>query len=206
MRPASIVFLFAISIGDPNLDLPVHPSMQQAQPAPLPEAPEHEVESTNDTLVYVIDVSGSMNTEQRLAKAKRETSRSIASLPPSFRFNVVTFSCVLRKLWPELRRADGAAKGEALAFVESLTASSGTGTGPGTALALSDRQVEAVALLTDGAPNCGARGVQGHRTMINTSNVQRAVINVFGIAAGGDYRTFCMNVAADSGGSYYDVP
>ena len=31
-------------------------------------------------------------------------------------------------------------------------------------------------------------------------------LNVFGIAASGEYRAFCQGVATDSGGGYYDVP
>ena len=42
--------------------------------------------------------------------------------------------------------------------------------------------------------------------MIRSANRQGAVINVFGIAATGAQRRFCQQVAADSGGSYIDVP
>ena len=67
-------------------------------------------------------------------------------------------------------------------------------------------------LLTDGEPNCGlydeydSFNIEAHRNVIRMENRQHAVINVFGIAASGQYRRFCQNVAADSGGSYFDVP
>jgi Mg-chelatase subunit ChlD len=73
-------------------------------------------------------------------------------------------------------------------------------------VALADKENRSVVLLTDGAPNCGASDIDGHRRMIRAHNTQGATINVFGIAASGTYRSFCQNVATDSGGSYFDVP
>jgi secreted protein with Ig-like and vWFA domain len=207
----------------PALDLPERPEnyvrLPAPPPAPVPAPPAapppeepapifygEEIESPNATIVYVLDVSGSMLKHDRIKKAQTEATRSIAGLPESFRFNVVTFSCTTKRLWPSLRRADHAAKAEASAFVRSLVPYGATATGPGTALALSDKQVQAVALLTDGIPSCGGLGVDGHRALINTANSQRAVINVFGVAASSSFRDFLRNVASDGGGNYYDVP
>jgi hypothetical protein len=141
----------------------------------------------------------------------------VAGLAPTFRFNVVAYDCAMRRMWPQLRRADDAAKQAAVAWVNGLRAAGGTGTGPATALALSDREVQALALLTDGEPNCGCDGreqadfMKCHREMIQRANVQRAVINVFKIGShsewtGGNLREFCRNVAADSGGSFTEIP
>lgn len=223
--------LGALSVGlaqdlpsQPDLDLPVHvQNYLPGAPGVIPpdEPPDdprdepppvffgEEIESESDTIIYVIDTSGSMRRGQspdRIERAITETVKSIRGLPSSFRFNVISYSCTIPKLWPSLRRADEANKAEAIAYVEGLYAHSGTATGPAVASALSDREVQSVVLLTDGAPNCGAVGVSGHRSMIQNANVQRAVINVFGIDASGDYRKFCMDVAGDSGGSYFDVP
>lgn len=195
----------------PDLDLPVvlqHDDPNAPAPGSVPPEAEgddprdepppvffgEEIESENDSICYVIDLSGSMRRYGRLERAREELHRSILGLTPNVRFNVIAYST------PEN-------KAQAVAWVDTLKASGGTATGPATALALSDPECLAVALLTDGAPNCGAYPeLEGHRAMIRNANVQRAPINVFGVDARGEWRTFCQNVASDSGGAYYDVP
>lgn len=187
-------------------------------PAPSPPPPEgdprdepppvffgEEIESENDTIIYVIDCSGSMG-RNRMDKAKAELKRSISGLPSNFSFNIISYHCYMIGLWPSLQRATDSNKDSARAWVDTLGASGGTATGPATALALNEKQVMSVVLLTDGGPNCGASGKDGHRRMINDANSQRATISVFGISASGDYRAFCQQVAADSGGAYTDLP
>lgn len=218
----ALVLTYPATSQDPGLDLPVSPETF-IEPAPWIDPPEdprdepapifygEEIESENSTIVYVIDISGSMRRDDRIGRAKQETIRSIQGLSPAIRFNVVAFSCQVSNWRNGLYRADAGNKASACAWVNSLTASGGTATGPGVSYALADRQVMSVALLTDGAPGCGAYGpgetrTDSHRKMINSNNLQRAVVNVFGIDAYGDYRSFCQSVASDSGGSYFDVP
>ncbi len=232
---AAFMFLFSavlFSTPDTALDLPVTkdklpapqaitgslpppPTITGTVPPPPPDDPRdepgpvffgEEIETDNDTLVYVIDTSSSMRHDDRMLKAKRECERSISALPPNIRFNVIGYSCSIRVLWSGVRPAVPANKSAARQFVGSLGADGATGTGPAVALGLADRSVDALVLLTDGAPNCGANGMDGHRAMIRNSNIQRASIHVFGIAASGSYRAFCQDVAADNGGSYTDVP
>lgn len=220
MTPLLLLILMQVTCPQPDLDLPVAPSNYQAgtPAAPIPDTKDdprdepapiffgEEIESANDTIVYVIDVSGSMYMEDRLLRAKRELEKSIKGLPDSFKFNVISYDCTLTRLWPKLMPADAANKSVARQFVGTLGANSGTATGPGVALALADQQVKCVVLLTDGAPNCGANGCDGHRAMIRAKNTQQAVINVFGIDATGEYRAFCQNVAKDASGAYTDLP
>lgn len=189
---------------------------------PPPTLYGEEISSENDTLYYVIDVSGSMGWADfkgpyvtldgtvkdgtRLDRAKVELTRSIMSLPPSFRFNIVAYSCFTYMWQPGLQPADDWHKGAAITWVNTLQPLDNTGTGPATALALGDKDNQTVVLLTDGEPNCPDVGVENHRKMISNQNTQHARVNVFGIRAYGQWRAFCQNVAADSGGSYIDVP
>lgn len=193
--------------GDPIPVPPPPPDDGQDDPRdePPPVFFGEEIESENGTIVYVLDTSGSMGYNDRLLQAKKELAKSLTQLSPNFRFNLVTYSCELRRLFPQLVPATDEYKYIAISYLMQLGCNGGTGTGPAVALALRDREVQAVVLLTDGEPNCGADGMNGHRAMIRTHNLQGATINVFGIDANGDYRAFCMNVAADSGGSYFDV-
>lgn len=211
----------------PDLDLPIVPEHYDPKnPAPGPVPPPagaadetdprdepgpvffgEDIETPSDSLFYVIDFSCSMYNEARDQKAKAEFARSVAGLPPTLRFNVVVYSCELLLWSPAMRPATEANKQDAIAFVLSRNPSSGTATGPAVGLALGmDTENKSIVLLTDGEPNCGAEGMPGHRAMIRHLNAQGATITVFGIAAGNPWRSFCLDVAADSGGGYFDVP
>jgi hypothetical protein len=222
----------------PTPPLPPAPVPDDGGDDPADEPPPviygEEIDTESDTIVYVIDISCSMDwdnqsyttldggraTGNRMIRAKTELSRSIVGLSRNFSFTVVAFDCGTRTWSPSLQPADDGNKASALAWVNGLQPTGATGTGPATALGLSlDRENSSVVLLTDGAPNCGVPEydsggwwydertvIEGHRRMIRSANTQAATINVFGIAASGDYRRFCVNVASDSGGSYFDVP
>jgi hypothetical protein len=202
--------------GDPTSD----PGGDDPTDEPPPVIYGEEIDSENDTIFYIIDISCSMDWDTqsyttldgqtsrgtRMTRAKVELSRSVVGLSRNFSFNIIAFDCGTRMWAQGMQQADDANKASALAWVNSLQATGATGTGPAGALALADKENMSVVLLTDGAPNCGADGFQGHRTMISSANTQGATINVFGIAASGSYRQFCQNVASDGHGSYFDVP
>ena len=187
---------------------------------PPPVIYGEEIDSENDTIFYVLDISGSMDWDTqsyttldggsargtRMERAKTELMRSIMGLSRNFKFNIIAFDCGTRRWQQSMQEANDANKQAGMAWVRALRPTGATGTGPATALALGDKENMSVVLLTDGAPNCGANGFNGHRSMISNANSQGATINVFGIAASGSYRQFCQNVASDSGGSYFDVP
>lgn len=210
--------------GQPDLDLPILPAaydprLQPPAPAPtddgtgdprdepLPVFYGEEITTEGGSLIYVLDFSGSMSYGTRLATVKDQFRRSVSQLPPTFRLNVVLYDCSLLQWAPSAREATLENKADAIAWVEGLEpVGGGTATGPAVALALAEKENLSVVLLTDGDPNCGVDYNGGHRRMIRDANTQGASITVFGIDAWGDYRGFCQDVAADSGGSYFDVP
>lgn len=218
-----------------ELDLPLGPpSAPTVPPAQVPEEDDdedprdtppptiygEEIDSETDTIYYVLDISCSMDWDSqsyttldgqtrrgvRLDRAKAELTRSIMGLSDNFKFNVIAYDCGSRQWQRSMQEADDGNKQSAISWTMGLRATGATGTGPATALALAEKDNMSVVLLTDGAPNCGANGPSGHRSMIRAANSQGASINVFGIAASGSYRAFCQGVAGDSGGSYFDVP
>jgi hypothetical protein len=231
-----------------DLDLPLDKPILTA-PTPTPAPPEpvpieddgdqddprdepppviygEEIDSENDTIVYVIDRSGSMDwddasftdidgnrrTGNRMERAKCELQRSILGLSRNFRFNIIAFDCATFRWRSQMQEANDANKAAAIAWVRGLNPGGATGTGPATALGLEQRDNMSVVLLTDGEPNCGMPNEyddfndDAHRRLIRDSNTQRATVTVFGIAASGRYRRFCQNVASDNGGAYFDVP
>ncbi|RMG18180.1 MAG: VWA domain-containing protein [Planctomycetota bacterium] len=213
-------------ITDPNAFTPPTPiepdddDGDDPRDTPPPTLYGEELDSENDTIFYVIDQSCSMGWDvqsyttpdgrtasgPRMARAKAELTRSISGLSDNFKFNIIAFDCGSRQWSQDMKVADDGNKQSAIAWVNSLQPTGATGTGPATARALGDKDNMMVVLLTDGAPNCGASGMSGHRRVIRNANTQGATINVFGIAASGSYRAFCQGVASDAGGNYFDVP
>jgi hypothetical protein len=245
----------APSAGMPtDLDLPMDKPIYVAPtPVPVPDEPVpieddgdeddprdepppviygEEIDTETDTIIYVLDIScsmdwdtqsyttldGSRSSGNRMERAKTELSRSVLGLSQNFSFTMIAYDCGTRQWSPSLREANDANKASALGWIRGLQPVGATGTGPATALGLGNKENKSIVLLTDGAPNCGvpedndywnyseSAVMNGHRRMIQNANTQAATINVFGIAASGTYRSFCQNVAGDSGGSYFDVP
>jgi len=187
---------------------------------PPPVIYGEEIDAENDTIIYIIDRScsmawdiqvlvsedGSLSIGNRMERAKAELTRSIMALSDNFKFNVLSYDCGMSQFSNQMVEATASNKQAARAWINGLQPGGATGTGPATSVALALKDNKTVVLLTDGAPNCGAPTMDGHRAMIRRNNTQGATINVFGISASGSYRAFCQGVAADSGGSYFDVP
>ncbi len=133
---------------------------------------------TADHVVFVIDTSGSMvlldrpgghalseadlrradpgdpvvRDLARITRAKTELAAAIAGLRPDQRFNVIAFASDVRTWRQDLVVADDAARASALAFVEALTPGGLTRTREALEAALAHPTVEAIYLLSDGAP------------------------------------------------------
>lgn len=222
--------------GDPRLrDVPPDPPPPTDGEEKPPTFFGQEVKSSNQTLYYVIDISGSMSyrppgqfldadgvpqSGTRLDRAKVELVRSISSLPETFEFNVMAYDCGFGIAFQKMTAATMSSKAAAVGWVHALQPHGGTGTGAATALALGEERhkTRAVVLLSDGAPNClntfgGGWGggildsapADDHRKVIRAANSQGAVVNTFGIDCQGEFRKFMEAVACDGGGSYQDV-
>jgi hypothetical protein len=216
-----------------DIDLPVTQPELKVPPAP-PQPPENppvqppetptiygqDLQSENGTIFYVIDVSGSMasGTGQyttpdgstasgtKMDRAKSELTKSVLSLPKSFKFDMLAYDCSMYPWKGSLQPADDATKNAALAWIAQLRPLGATGTGPAMVMALQQKGCKLFVLLTDGAPNCGANSISGHLSMITSSNSQKATINTFGIGAYGIFKQFCIDIASQNGpGSYTDV-
>ena len=221
------------SVAKDDLDLPFEePSREMAntelppppeEPEPVEEPPTFSGEpipSENSTIFYVVDKSCSMgwdyrtyvdeegNTKSgnRMDRAKVELRKSVNALPKNFKFNLLAYGCSLARWRTQMVEANVANKGSAIGWINSLYPNDGTMTGPATATALQDKDNKSVVLLTDGAPNCGASGTSGHRSLIKAANTQGAIVTVFGIGASGYLKQFCQDIANDNNGSYTDIP
>lgn len=240
----SLVLAFASLSQAQGLDLPMPPvqlgdppmaAPPTYAPPPKPDAPDddprdtpppvfygEEIDTETDSIIFVIDISGSMNVDGRLQRAQAELIRSVNGLAGSFEFNAIAYSDVVYEFSPDTVEASPANKAALAAWILNYNARGATATGPAVAQALNDRSNLSVVLLTDGFPNFGVPlpGItpntppaqwlvmlaQAHRRVIRQANRQGARIDVFGIATFAETRAFCQGVASDSGGSFTDVP
>ena len=218
-----------LPVTQPDLKVPPQPPQPPPPPVPTDNPPTiygKDLTSENGTVVYIIDISGSMGWDMgqyttpdgktangdRLDRAKSQLAQSVMSLPKSFKFNMYSFDCGVYQWQGSLQPADDATKNAAMGWINQLQPQGATGTGPAMSAALQLKDCKLFVLLTDGAPNCGAGDESGdsscikaHLVMIDQANSQHAVINVFGIGATGEFKQFCMDVASQNGGSYTDV-
>jgi Mg-chelatase subunit ChlD len=182
-----------------------------------PRIDSRALESGAATVIYVIDVSGSMGWDcgqyttptagPRIDRARTELAKSVASLPRCFRFTMFSFDCDVAAWRERLVTADDANKAEAFRWIAALKPLGGRAIGPAVSAALGIRENKLVVLLVDGAPNCGAGDgsgdaacIEAHRRMIDRANTRRAEIDVFAINPWDEFRQFCDDVASDGGG------
>ena len=214
----------------PDLEpgMPLPPPSDDPRDEPPPVFYGEEIEGDTNSVIYVIDNSGSMSLTvepyqdengqvisagNRLDRAKMELRRSISSLPDSFHFNVIFYDECTMHCFRAKQQATAANKAAAFAWIASVQPDGWTNTGLAVAEALRDKENTAVVLLSDGSPNfldCGMVYVgtfQQHRDLIRNTNTHRATVNAFGIglAADRDARSFMQAVAAENGGSYVEI-
>ena len=187
-----------------------------------------ELDSEKDSILYVIDNSGSMSIVSepfedqngsivsdgnRLDRAKAELKRSIGALPESFHFNVMFYDECVMTLWPAKQAATSANKQTAFAWIDAVQPDGWTNTGLAVQTALQDKDNLSIVLLSDGAPNfldCAMNYVGSfaqHEDLIQKANTQGARIDTFGIGISSDpeARGFMQRVASASGGTYSEI-
>jgi len=183
------------------------------------------IDTRSKRLVYVIDVSGSMNEaagrdekRTRAELAKEELKRAILGLEDGALFNIVFFSADVRIWKKEMVVADATTRPEAVEYVDQVAVVGGTATYDALQAAFDlgdvgrgkkrgadpegDSKVDTIILLSDGRPSVG------HTT--NTDEIRAAVkewnaarrIAVHTVAFGHDAdRDFMAGLAEDTGGT-----
>ena len=107
-------------------------------------------------VVFVLDVSKSMETCKRLASAQAELIQVIEHLPCSTKFNIVIFSDGANAWEKELALADPAAISDAVKFVQRQSPQNKTNTWAALQIAMKDEVVDTIFFLSDGQPSVGA--------------------------------------------------
>ena len=156
-------------------------------------------------VVFVLDVSGSMQEAGKMEKARRALLYGIQGLRPADRFNVIAFSGETRLMETGLIAANEAGRRRGVEFVERLSPRGGTN--------INDALVEAMGqfpregtrprllvFLTDGLPTVGETDVQ--RIIQNVTRARRQGLRLFTFGVGYDVNTRLLDrVAAENGGT-----
>jgi Ca-activated chloride channel family protein len=155
-------------------------------------------------VVFVLDVSGSMEEEGKMEKARRALLYGIRGLRNGDRFNVIAFSGDTRLMESGLIAADQAGRRRGVEFVEGLRPRGGTN--------INDALVEAMGqfpregtrprllvFMTDGLPTVSETNVD--RIIQNVTRARREGLRLFTFGVGYDVNTRLLDrVAAENGG------
>lgn len=166
-----------------------------------PRLAQEEEEIVPKDVVYVLDVSGSME-GPKIAQAKEALQQGIRLLREGDRFNVVAFSSDWAAWRSELGRATEKAKQEAGGWIENLQAGGSTGLEAALSRALSMGDPERlflVVLLTDGLPTVGIRQPDAILARVKEMNRARARVFTFGVGYDLDVNLL-DRIAAKTGG------
>ncbi len=150
--------------------------------------------------VFVLDISGSMKNDGKLALSRGSLDAFVRSLGAQDRFDVLAFNVAANPLFRELRSADGdSVKDEAAAFLRSQRARGGTSLEPALRAAYrykdADRSLNVV-LLSDGMTEQGERA-----TLLRLIGERPSATRVFAVGVGNDVnRPLLQQLTQDAGG------
>lgn len=162
---------------------------------------------TSDRVVFVVDVSGSMNQPfgtgdaTRLDEARRQLLRVLEALPTKAKANVIAFGNDADGLLPGLQVVDDRRRKAAAEWCAALQARGATNVHAGLRLAFADAEADTIFLLTDGRPSAGALvEPEALAREVQRWNVDRG-IRIHTVALGGR-SDFLERLANDSGGEH----
>lgn len=149
--------------------------------------------------VFVVDVSGSMANDGKLAASRRAVESFVEALSPKDRFELLAFNVQPRVLFQELRTYDDNASQATATFLDDQTARGGTVLRPAVETAYryrdADRQLNVV-ILSDGMTE-----VSEQRELVSLINSRPPGTRVFCIGVGNEVnRPLLRQLATEAGG------
>ncbi len=211
----------------------------EVNPKPRPnETPYitfHKVQTRSLNMLFVIDTSGSMNEkvkgtdaakylgegavlegDTKLDFVKAELIRTINSLPPEAKFDIITFADDAAYWRGAQAPADDRTKKSAVAHVKALVANGGTNVYGALQLAYGtmkqttphyphDRNPDTIFLLSDGMPTVGdiIDPRQIHDIVTRLNKIRQLVINTIGVGLEGE--PFLKPLAEKNAGKYVRI-
>jgi hypothetical protein len=155
-------------------------------------------------IVYVLDISGSMQLADKIGRAKTALKKALSELKPGDTFNVLAFARDVYGLSDEMVQATKVNVESASEYVDGLRLRPNTNISAAMQVALSFEKVTHVYLLTDGEPETGIRDFEELRKFIQEKNTSKAHINTLAIGIGETFRGMQLlkAVASENDGLY----
>ncbi|MGE0432411.1 MAG: VIT domain-containing protein [Planctomycetota bacterium] len=155
-------------------------------------------------IVFVVDVSGSMNADDKITQAKNALKYCLQNLNPNDRFNIVPFSTVAKLFREDMVSVEKDNVAAAMEYVDSLRATGGTaidealktGLGQLTAGEKNDARVPMIVFMTDGLPTVGERNIANILKNAGTANTRN--VRLFNFGVGNDVNTHLLDKLAES--------
>ena len=190
--------------------------------APSPFAPGHHVlrvgvqgkrisakERTPMHLVYLVDTSGSMQSEDKIGFAKKSLKMLTDSLKPGDTVALCTYAGSVREV---LAPTGIESKGKILAAIEDLTASGSTAMSSGIDLAynlaartLVKGHVNRVIVLSDGDANVGPTSHEEILKTIKAAKNRGITLSTIGFGNGNYKDTMMERLSNEGDGNYYYI-
>ena len=174
----------------------------------------YDIPIDGDRVVFVLDTSKSMLDPARLGEkaTKMEVAishfaKTLADIRPGVGINVVAFGTEVDAWRPRCAEAGPSSKYEALRFMQKHPLEGRTNIFDGLALAMSDREVDSVFLMTDGAPTAGEETtrtgiLRGLAHLRRWRPVRIHCVEVGAGNTGSRWKGFLAEVAAAAGGKF----
>lgn len=167
-------------------------------------------EIASDRVVFVIDVSGSMD-GTRIKQCKTQLSGCIDALTNKSAFTIVAFSDQIRVWNKRLQQASPANKNKARAFIEGFQASGATYTLSALKSGFEVEGADTLVLLSDGAPT--ENGTNGQPITVpdildevrGVNKFKKWRVDTFGFGAAGDFEKFLKDLAQEHGGKFTPI-
>jgi Ca-activated chloride channel family protein len=157
-------------------------------------------------LVFLADVSGSMNRPERLPLVKSSLKLLAGSLRPQDRVSLVTYASGSRVA---LKPTPGSEKAAILAAIDNLSAGGGTAGSAGIHLAYEQAQeafidggVNRIILCTDGDFNIGVTGDDELKAMLTRKRERRVTLSVLGYGTNNLNDSMMVKIASAGNGNY----
>jgi hypothetical protein len=144
------------------------PSKQRKEDVTVERAPQLFDEVLSRRVIFILDISGSMQIQTGAAKSKdapggltrfecmrREAKRVVAELPAGAHFNLIAFSDAVLPWQPKMQTAAESTKKKATAWIEALKPEGETNSYGALEAAFKDKDVDTIYFLSDGFPTNG---------------------------------------------------
>jgi Ca-activated chloride channel family protein len=196
-----------------------HPFSVTTEAAPCPWNPEHSLvmiglkgknidvsEMPPTNLVFLIDVSGSMQAANKLPLVKTTIKMVVNQMRPQDSISIVTYASGTRVA---LESASGGEKDKIIKVLDSLEAGGSTNGSSGIELAYKEAQKSfkqdgnnRIILATDGDFNVGVQSEAGLLDLIKEKRDKGIFLSVLGFGMG-NYKDSKMEMLADNGNGNY---